>query len=157
MALEDLAFKMRTRDVKKDCTYRFVPISITLLFLASCTTVVLPLCPTVARISYSNNEEDVAINRLIIQEAKTRQIEINQLSWFAAEFSGYAPSVAAFKKNYRYMLCAFNPSNPKILQDKVRGTYQTCMTHAAEWIEKTTSGPEILMTTDFYENCAIRD
>jgi hypothetical protein len=159
MALEDLEFKMPTSNAKQVSAYRLLTISIVWLLMASCTTVVLPLCPAIARISYSTNQEDAVINRLIIQEAKARQIKINQLSWFSAEFSGYSPSVAAFKKNYRYMLCAFDPSNPKILQAKVRDTYQSCMTHAEEWIESTASKPETLMTTNsvFYEDCAIRD
>lgn len=122
------------------------------LLLAGCTTIRFPLCPAIAEASYETGRGRT-INRFVLQEAETRRVEIRPLSTFAADFSGFSPSVTWLSKNYPAMLCAFDPR--KVVND--RETYISCMTHAPEWMRIVRSDhPESLMyfETKFRENCS---
>ena len=119
-----------------------------------CTTITLPLCPTIAKSSYSAGESASPVNKRIVEQALARKIEVRQLSWFGAEFRGFAPTLNSFEADYKFMLCAFDPTLQKVF---IRETYISCMNHADEWITKIRSGnpAELMLTeTKFVENCA---
>jgi hypothetical protein len=121
--------------------------------LAGCATVNLPLCPAIAKNSYDPPDNTRALNKFAVQQATDRRIEVKQLSWFAASFSGFSPSISWYQENYPFMVCAFDPKNQTI---HIRETHMSCMAHARQWIQKTQSDhPEYLMLTEtkFYENC----
>lgn len=125
---------------------------------AGCASVKVPICPTIARSSYSPGEAGSPINKMIIEEVKRSNLEIRQLSWFAAEVSGAASSVDRLQNNYSHLVCAFDPAlHPP---SAIRQDFLSCMKHANEWLKIIQSPrPEELMATQtmFLENCAIRN
>lgn len=125
---------------------------------AGCASVKVPICPTIARSSYSPGEAPSPINKMILEEAKRSNLEIRQLSWFAAEVSGAATSVNRLESNYPHLVCAFDPAlHPP---SAIRQDFLSCMKHANEWLRILQSPrPEELMATQtmFLENCAIRN
>lgn len=132
-------------------------LSSVVLCIAGCSTVMLPLCPAIAKNSYGASEASNPANKKILEQASDRKIRVRQLSWFSAEFSGFAPSLASFQNDYKFMLCAFDPTLQKIF---IRETYISCMNHAEEWITKVNSpNPAELMLSEakFVENCALAD
>lgn len=118
-----------------------------------CSTVILPLCPAVARYSYGPTEPESPINKIIVNRSLEAGIEIKQLSWFLAEYRGSYFEVNRLVKRYPSMVCAFDPNLRRTL---IRETYMSCMEHASDWISISSSdSPWTLMTssTSFYENC----
>lgn len=127
------------------------------LLLAGCASVKVPLCPTIARSSYGPGESASPVNKMVLEEVKRSNLELRQLSWFAAEVSGASNSVKRLEDNYAHLVCAFDPAlHPA---SAIRQDFLSCMKHANEWVRIVQSPrPEELMATQtlFLENCAIR-
>jgi hypothetical protein len=121
--------------------------------LSGCATVMLPLCPSIAKNSYEHQDASKALNKFAVDLAEKRSISITQLSWFQASFSGLWPDIRWYEENYPYVLCAFDPKLQLIYK---RETYVSCMRHARNWIETAQSKePQNLMSPDsmYYEDC----
>jgi hypothetical protein len=115
----------------------------------------LPLCPAFAEASYPSDGQGKFVNRFLVEQAEKRSVHINVLSEFTADFYGTHWELDWFKRNYRYMLCGFDPKQVVRVQD----AYHSCMTNAAEWIRIVQSEhPEDLMRSEyyFYGNCAVK-
>lgn len=124
-----------------------------LLSCGGCATARLPLCPAIAARSYPPNAEASDVNWYTKQQAQRLRISISPVSAFAADFRGKVGSVRWLQRNYRFMLCAFDPRQE--LND--RSQYLSCMSHAKVWIDRTQSEkPEHLMLEEvmFHENCS---
>ena len=112
------------------------------LALAGCATARLPLCPAIAEKSYASNGRGQLVNSFAARRADDHGIKINVLSPFAADFSGDVVSMRWFQRNYRLILCAFDPRQ----ETHVATLYTSCMVHAPSWIAITqSSAPENLM------------
>jgi hypothetical protein len=112
----------------------------------------LPLCPKIAAKSFEGYNPSAIVNNYILEQARARNVTIQALSPFAAEVSGLPTELEWFERNYKHMLCAFNPR----VEVDDRSTYLSCMQHADEWIVITREKPENLMLTQtkFHEACS---
>src|ERR1700752_3100782 len=104
---------------RRRAAQRLLAMALPLLATNGCVTVTLPLCPAVARNSYSLEEMPSPLNRMILEQAEVRGIAAQQLSWFAAEYKGFSRRIASFEQEYRFMLCAFDPDHAGLLQADV--------------------------------------
>jgi len=113
--------------------------------LAGCQAhTLVPLCPKIAEISYDPPHPGALVNRLVAEQAQERHVQISILSPFVAELSGPAHEIEWFKRNYRFMLCGFDPR--LVIEDA--STYERIMLGAAEWQTVLQSPhPEQLMGT----------
>jgi hypothetical protein len=137
---------------------RKIPIDtavVLLLTLAGCTTARFPLCPAIAEASYQTPGPRT-IGAYTAKAAELREVQIQPLSAFAADFTGSYDEINWFTENYPTLVCAFDP---KQVTD-VSTTYLSCMTHASEWVQVIRSAhPEDLMLsqTHFVDICTDTD
>ena len=123
------------------------------LSLQGCATVLLPLCPAIAKNSVYPPEPGRYVNVFAEREATRRGLSVVPHSWFTVSVSGFAPSVWVYSNEYAPMICAFDPRSQTIL---MRETYMSCTAHANDWIAKLRGShhEELMLTeTKFYENC----
>lgn len=95
-----------------------------------------------------------AVNRYISEDAERRGINIAQLSPFVAEFRGSFSAISAFESNYRFLVCAFEPSQER----DPRAAFMTCIAHSPFWIDAVKSEmPQNLMLQDhlYFERCVM--
>lgn len=127
--------------------------AVALLALAGCSSVTLPLCPSIADRSYVPPEADRHINRFALERSNALGIQHVTLSPFVAKYTGSAAAVDMLRAEYPFLLCAFEPRQ----ELKDRETYMSCIRHAPQWIASIQSdAPERLMLAEylFKENCA---
>lgn len=124
------------------------------LGLSACATAKLPLCPRVAHLSYATDTTPSDIGHYTATAAAVRGIHLSPLSAFAMTAHGSSSDIGWFKRNYREMLCAFNPD--RVVDPK--SVYAACMAGAPTWIEVVASSkPEHLMSDQYgyVYSCAI--
>lgn len=128
----------------------------TLPFLSGCAVTKVPLCPAIARNSYpAGTWNGDPVNRYVAFQAERRELQLSPLSPFIAEVRGATGNVVWLQRNYRFMLCAFDPVQE--LADK--STYESCMAHADEWARIVQSEhPEHLLASQtlFEASCATK-
>lgn len=129
-----------------------VPLAVSLLLSGCADTVRLPLCPKIAERSFDEVQRGAVVNRYILQAVKARDIEIVELSKFAASFRGSGTALDWLQDNYVQLLCAFDPDH----EENVRATYISCTQHARRWVEIIQSDAQedlMIVQTLFRTNC----
>jgi hypothetical protein len=124
-----------------------------LWMLAGCATARVPLCPEIAKASYESGEPSGNIDKYALLEAKRLNVQIEPLSAFTADVSGMTGNVEKFNTNYKFVLCAFEPTTSV----DVTLAYTNCMQFADEWTKILNSDhPDVLMLdrTLFRATCA---
>jgi hypothetical protein len=96
------------------------------------TTTLVPLCPQIARVSYSTMGEGRGkiVGRFVAEQAASRGVKIRPLSYVVAELSGPPKQIRWFRDHYTTLLCAFNP-------DLVKGhekALKACFDHVGDWM-----------------------
>jgi hypothetical protein len=124
------------------------------LIVSGCASTQLPLCPKIAAVSFPSGVPVSAVNRYISEDAARRGIKIAQLSPFVAEYRGSVSAISAFESNYRFLVCAFEPSQER----DPRAAYMTCTAHSPFWIDAIKSdAPQNLMLQEhlYFERCVM--
>jgi len=122
-----------------------------MMFSIGCASARLPLCPKVAHLGMSTPSSDV--NQYLEQRLPARRIKVEPLSAFAAEFRGSLFSIHWLRRNYAFMLCAFNPKD--VIEDEA--LYNVCMANAPRWMEIVSSKrpDELVLSTTHYVNTCV--
>ena len=112
-----------------------------LLFICSCSTTRLPICPKMAEMSYLTVDEGKGqvFGRFLVEQMKARGIKAKPLNYFVADFTGPATQICWLRKNYPLLLCSVNPKlidSPTHLADAQR----MCIIHTREWMKSIDSG-----------------
>lgn len=114
----------------------------------------MPLCEKIATYSYAPGEEKSYINKFIVDIAKERNVKVTPLSRVAVELHGGVFDIEWMRRNYSFMLCAFDPSQ----EVNNVAAYMTCMKHSPEWVKIIQSDhPELLGDTEYlYQERCVR-
>ena len=125
------------------------------LLVTACTTIRVPLCPDIAKVSYGQGEQVSDVNRYAVIGANRTGVAIAPLSSFTAEASGFFANVNTFNQDYKFMVCAFEPD--RVLSSDTSDIYINCMSKADNWATIVNSNkPEDLMLEEslFRPTCA---
>lgn len=131
---------------------RYTLLATAICALLSGCTIKLPLCPTVANVSYPEDTPVSSVNWFVLESSKKRNLSIEELSEFVAIFSGSPRSIRWLEENYPSMLCAFKYR--RVVDDE--GLYTRCIRKAGIWIDivKDERFEELMLReTDYAATC----
>lgn len=117
--------------------------------LSGCASAHLPLCPDLARTTYSAPYSNSVISSYTLTVAKERQIDLEILSPFVMRASGSVWAINRFTADYRFLACGFAPEHVTVPHE----TYLRCMDHVQQWmtIIKSDKPEDLMLQETIYE------